>query len=280
MGWSQDEIANKLGVTRNYVGMLENGRDPGDTLVRLFDMIVSECDRGSFRLSDSESGGMAPREIIKRAMQEKDLDYKALAKLTKYNARVLQAVLEGDGQASEGMIDAISIALNLDKEQLMAGSEMPVTRDGIFGTYGATPDIIPPPGQSVRFVPLLSMAQAGTMSEQAFTDGGYQYEGVVAFDIKDRKAFAVRIVGDSMQPKFSEGDCVIVSPAKPPSNGAHVLARLSDSQGGDVMFKLFHSRDGGKRIILSSYNPAYPPLELSRENFLWIYSVVSMVRPL
>jgi len=42
LGENQEEYAKRFGVSRNYVGMIENGRDPGDTFLKLFDIIEKQ----------------------------------------------------------------------------------------------------------------------------------------------------------------------------------------------------------------------------------------------
>jgi SOS-response transcriptional repressor LexA len=46
-GWSQEELANQLGVSRNYVGMMEGGREPGGTLIKLFESLEAEMNLGT-----------------------------------------------------------------------------------------------------------------------------------------------------------------------------------------------------------------------------------------
>lgn len=41
MGISQAELANRLGISRNYVGMLEANREPSEPLRRHFDLLES-----------------------------------------------------------------------------------------------------------------------------------------------------------------------------------------------------------------------------------------------
>jgi phage repressor protein C with HTH and peptisase S24 domain len=137
------------------------------------------------------------------------------------------------------------------------------------GTFGATPEIDMPAGKRARFVPLLSWAQAGAL-EAGFTDEAYDYSGTISVDLNDRKAFGITIRGDSMVPEIQEGDDVIVSPSSAPSNGEMVIARTIH---GDVMCKLYQTREGGTKVVLSSYNPAYPPIELSRDEIAWVYPV-------
>jgi phage repressor protein C with HTH and peptisase S24 domain len=199
-----------------------------------------------------------------------------LARKIGYDLGVYVAVEDGTARASERMIDKICEVIAVDKEELMSGSDAPLIMDesGRTGTFGATPDVQLPPGSYARYVPRLSWAQAGAL-DSGHVDEGYDYEGVISIDIKDRRAFGLRIRGDSMTPEIREGDDAIVCPTWQPRNGDTVIARTVD---GDVMCKIYQTKEGGTKIVLSSYNPAHPPIELSREEIAWIYPVGQVVR--
>ncbi len=128
------------------------------------------------------------------------------------------------------------------------------------------------PKVATRDVPLLSWAQAGfaTSYEEIPADWQDTYPAAV----NDRKAFALQLRGDSMEPKFSDGDIAIVLPDTPPRNGDLVVANVKE-QG--CTFKLMHLVGGDiDKIRLSPYNPVYPALDFSREQFHWIYPVDSV----
>jgi phage repressor protein C with HTH and peptisase S24 domain len=100
---------------------------------------------------------------------------------------------------------------------------------------------------------------------------------VISIDIKDRLAFGVKIKGNSMEPRIAEGDSAIVCPGWSPKSGDTVICRTMD---GDVMCKIYQPKNGGELVILSSYNPAYPAMELKREEIAWIYPVGQLVQNL
>jgi phage repressor protein C with HTH and peptisase S24 domain len=95
--------------------------------------------------------------------------------------------------------------------------------------------------------------------------------------VVDEKAFGVRLRGDSMEPKFSEGDIAILLPGSTPTNGEIVLANLKN-QG--VLCKIMHVQLDKNLVKLSSYNPAYPPTEYHRHEFHWIFPVTSITKEL
>lgn len=266
---TQSELASLLGVSSNYVQMLEGGRevDENSSLAKLFNLL------------EGREGSGGPRGNLKEARIRAGLTQAQLAKKIGYQIGVLQAVEDGTARASEKMIEKIVEVLpELSKDSLMGGSDSPVVLSTEVSTFGKKPDIILPPGMTARYVPLISWAQAGTMT--SYDDEVYEHEGQLAFDVTDPKAFAVKLRGDSMSPQYAEGDTVILYPSVLPQNGDLVIARLKDDLGGDVMFKLFHSQKGGEKITLTSYNPLYPPLEYQRPDFAWIYPAASVVKRL
>lgn len=67
--------------------------------------------------------------------------------------------------------------------------------------------------------------------------------------------FALKIKGDSMEPKLSEGDVVIVQQQSTVENGDITVVLIN---GDDATVKKFYRSDTGIKLI--STNPAYDPL--------------------
>ncbi len=276
MGLSQHAFAERLGVSRNYVSMLENGREPSTALLRLIETLETE-----FVKSGAPAQALpetpTPRAKLRAAREKKGLSIPQLAKLVGYTPSVYREIEEGLSQMGEKMALKIASALGIDVEEITNGSDHPPERGAMRGTFGTVPEVNLGPGlekSRAKFVPLLSMAQCGTMA--AYDDQAYAHEGFLAIDSKDSKAFAVTLAGDSMTPVFAPGDVAVVYPQAKPRNGDLVIAKLSDDEGGDVMFKLYQA--AGDRVTLSSYNPAYQPLQWSRAAFRWIYPVASVTK--
>jgi SOS-response transcriptional repressor LexA len=99
----------------------------------------------------------------------------------------------------------------------------------------------------------------------------------VPSDVPDKRAFGVRLRGDSMEPECSDGDIVILLPSTPASNGNIVVANIKD-QG--AVCKIMHVQLDKQLITLSSYNLAYPPMQYHRDDFHWIFPVATMIRQL
>jgi SOS-response transcriptional repressor LexA len=128
---------------------------------------------------------------------------------------------------------------------------------------------------NLRSLPVLSWAQAGQATE--YGEIPADWDEVVPSDVSDEKSFGVRLRGDSMEPRFSDGDIAILLPSLAPTNGDIVVANLKDE---GVLCKIMHVQLDKNLIILSSYNPAYPPMERHREQFNWMFPVSSIMKQL
>lgn len=127
-------------------------------------------------------------------------------------------------------------------------------------------------------IPLLTMNEACALGEAE--DAPRLTREHVTFTVSDDHAFAVRVHGDAMQPQHVDGELAIVYPSEPAHTGDRVLARLHDGNGGTVLFRIFNIMDQGRSIVLSSPNPAYPPLQYRRQDFAWIHPVAATLRQL
>jgi SOS-response transcriptional repressor LexA len=140
---------------------------------------------------------------------------------------------------------------------------------------GRPSKIVLPPSRSLRNLPILSWAQAGQATD--FEQIPSDWDDTVPSDVADQLAFGVRLRGDSMEPRLSDGDVAILLPSTPATNGDIVVANIKD-QG--ALCKIMHVQLDKNIITLSSYNPAYPPMEYHRDDFHWIFSVATLVKQL
>lgn len=131
------------------------------------------------------------------------------------------------------------------------------------------------PSYGLRNLQVLSWAQAGAATD--FDEIPRDWNEVVPSDVSDERAFGVRLRGDSMEPRFSDGDIAILLPSIAPTNGETVVANLKEE---GILCKIMHVQLDKNLITLSSYNPAYPPLERHRDQFHWIFPVSAVIKQL
>lgn len=123
--------------------------------------------------------------------------------------------------------------------------------------------------RNVRPVWVVGRTQGG-MPERIWGDGDYPVgatEKYAEVSTADQHAFACRIVGDSMVPRYMPGEFALVEPSVAPELEDDVLVRL---QTGETMLKRLLSRRGGVR--LGSYN-SQEVLTFDEDEITWMYYV-------
>lgn len=83
-------------------------------------------------------------------------------------------------------------------------------------------------------------------------------EGVVQHSTSDPMAYALRVRGDSMHPRYRAGEFVIVEPSIDPQQGDDVVVLCKD--GRKLLKELGWKRDG--EVNLRSINNGYEPITL------------------
>lgn len=110
-------------------------------------------------------------------------------------------------------------------------------------------------------VPVINRVSAGYPKD--FTDLSYPKGSADTYlscpDVSDPDAFAARVHGDSMTPKYRQGDIVIFSPRAAVKNGDDAFVRFND---GQTTFKrvFFEEDESGRSVIrLQPRNEQYRP---------------------
>lgn len=124
-----------------------------------------------------------------------------------------------------------------------------------------------------RLVPIINKVAAGYPAE--FNDLDYPVgiadDYVRCPDLHDPNAFAVRVVGDSMEPKFSEGDIVVFSPAVEVHNGDDCFVRFTLPHETTFKRVFFESDD---QIRLQPRNEKYSPTLIDGKRIDGVYRAV------
>ena len=265
------EVARRAGCAKSYLSAIENGVKgaPGEELSGRLERVLSfregelvemsmwartpasvRADVEAMRARDADRDE-AGREIA--ALLRGDLDeiHKSgkLAELIEvYEGR------EGSGERGERIADGTPV---LRGESGMERVGLPVE------------------------IPLINKVTAGYPG--SFTDLGYPArvadEYIRAPDVHDPDAFAARVVGDSMEPVYREGDIVVFSPSKVVESGMDCFVRLEPDQ--ETTFKRVYfeeGEDGSEVIRIQPMNSAYGPMIVRRETVAGLYAGVSVTR--
>lgn len=111
-------------------------------------------------------------------------------------------------------------------------------------------------------VPLISWTTAGIWNDvqDPFPPGGAE-EWIETTATVSPAAFALRVVGDSMEPKIPDGSIVIIDPQAPYGHGKIVLAKRTTDQQATLK-QLWYD---GATPSLKPLNPRYAILEMPQD---------------
>jgi SOS-response transcriptional repressor LexA len=245
MGLTLDEVAAATNFSKPYLSTVETCKvknPPSDRLISRLEETL-KFERGSLRhLAHMER---MPADIRR--------DYEAIDAENRRYKQILQNIIQHKVEAS-GV-------------------------DDLLAQYDLDVDIKSTQGRSGLWVPVINKVAAGYPAE--FDDLGYPVgfadDYVRCPDIHDPNAFAVRVVGDSMTPKFKEGDIVVFSPIADVQNGDDCFVRFSMPH--ETTFKrVFFEAEG--QIRLQPLNTAYAPLIVDGQRVNGMYRAAIHYQPL
>jgi transcriptional regulator with XRE-family HTH domain len=270
LGLTLQELAEQVGCARSYLSQVENDKrpnPPGEALLMRLEGALG-LERGE--LVEAARWAQTPASVRREArrLAGRERDAQRLAALLRedgvdeaYRSGELRRLVErlapdegegrGDGDAGPGE-DRGDVS---DRGNL-ARAKLPVE------------------------VPLINRVAAGYPCE--FTDLGYPArvadEYVQCPDLGDPDAFAARVVGDSMEPVYREGDVVVFSPARGVVSGSDCFVRL-EHDAHTTFLRVYFEGDGERELIrLQPLNSDYPPRVLGREEVAGLYRAVSVTR--
>lgn len=143
--------------------------------------------------------------------------------------------------------------------------ELPLNKIGDFASVlHTTPDYLlgidyePPKPQGLK-IPVLGTVAAGIPISAV--EDILDYEEVPQSWESQGEFFALKIKGDSMEPRMESGDVVIVKQQPDANSGDTVIVLVN---GDDATCKRLQKTDNG--IMLVSTNPKYPPMFYSTED--------------
>jgi phage repressor protein C with HTH and peptisase S24 domain len=120
-------------------------------------------------------------------------------------------------------------------------------------------------------IPIRSAARGGGDQEMFLADGPIGYTARPANLGGVRGAYAIYMVGDSMEPRYAQGWLLHVNPFKPPTRGRDVVVYKT---GQAVLIKQFVRWDGDA-LVLHQLNPP-GDLRIPRDGVLECHLVVGV----
>lgn len=129
---------------------------------------------------------------------------------------------------------------------------------------------------AVHQIPVIGFAVANPIEDGYYEDASYppgHGDGYVAWPTRDPNAYALRVRGDSMQPRIRPGEVIVVEPNATVTPGADVVVRCKD--GRKMVKQLLFER--GHEVTLGSINMAHRQVTIPREDIESIHYVSAIV---
>jgi phage repressor protein C with HTH and peptisase S24 domain len=130
----------------------------------------------------------------------------------------------------------------------------------------------------LRDVPVIGFAIANPIEDGYFDDMGFPPgagEGYIPWRTTDPNAYALRVRGDSMQPRIRPGELVVVEPSKAVMPGNDVVVRTRD--GRKMVKQLLYQRGGA--VTLGSINQSHKQLTISVEEIESMHFIAATLPP-
>lgn len=127
-----------------------------------------------------------------------------------------------------------------------------------------------------RLVPVVGHVKGGDdgyLEEMQFPVG--QGEGFVPYWTKDKAAYALRVRGDSMHPRYRTREFIVVTPSIEAQQGNDVVVKLKD--GRKLLKQLNWIRDGEVQLV--SINDGYAPMTIQCSDIESVQRVAGGVPP-
>jgi phage repressor protein C with HTH and peptisase S24 domain len=128
------------------------------------------------------------------------------------------------------------------------------------------------PKKGVPVVGEVKGGSDGYIDELQYPEG--HGDGFVDYPTTDANAYALRVRGDSMHPRYRAGEYIVIEPSIEPQTGDDVVVSTTD--GRKLLKELNWQRDG--EIQLLSVNNHYGPLTLQSCDVMSIHLVAGRAR--
>jgi repressor LexA len=259
LGMTQDVLAAKVGISKPYLSNIETGRAKNPPADRILSALESALgfERGQLvKLAHWERASVDVREEHELLEQE----------VTKLR-RVLRNLMSGR-RNENGSIDLDALADQIKQAQ----ADPAISPDSVAGPDGID---MPQPDnlrsiRGAKAIPIINNVAAGYPHH--FTDLDYPPSVADEYlrcpDLHDPQAFGARVVGDSMEPMYHQGDIVVFSPNTPARSGDDCFVRFEADCS--TTFKRCY-QDNETSVRLQPLNNLYPANVYDRQQItgLW-----------
>ena len=208
-----------------------------------------------------------------------DLTLEQLARAAGTTAAQISKLEKGERRLTVDWITRLAPLLGIEMADLLVAPSQPsptttVPANLVLPGGDAAFAGIPMAGDPRDFIPVRSAGRGGNEQEMFLQDGPIDYVRRPPSLAQVRDAYAIYVVGDSMQPRFRPGQILHVNPFKPAQPGAGVVVTKIN---GAVLIKEFVRQDS-KTLHVRQYNPA-EALDYLTAEIAAVHTVVGLQEP-
>jgi len=259
LGLTQDKVAELAGISKPYLSNIETGRaknPPTDGVLENLERALQLEPMQLMHLADfARTPSFVLNEFETRG-----------AELTKLRKVVREFITRGEA-VGEGDIDLDGLADSMNLSGDIEGlGDIRDLQDLQQTSYGGV-------------IPIINKTAAGYPT--VFTDldypPGIADEYLRVPNLNDPQAFATYVSGDSMEPRYNDGDIVVFAPNTSPESGDDCFVRFIEDRG--TTFKRFY-QDDNDTIRLQPINNAYPAQSYPKDDITGLWPAVYRVEKL
>lgn len=246
LGLTQEQVATVVGISKPYLSNIETGKaknPPSDGVLRVLERALH------FGPGELRRLGHLARTPIEVREEHELLE----AEVQKLRSVLKELLAKGPHNTLGGVdLDALAGKINGSSniKSLSAGVVVPVINKVTAGYPNHFTDLDYPPSVADEYVRCP--------------------------DMHDPQAFAARVVGDSMEPAYHEGDIVVFSPNSSARNGDDCFVRFDDD---GTTFKRFY-QDSEQTIRLQPLNSKYPAQTYPHQKITGLWPAVLRIERL
>ena len=185
---------------------------------------------------------------IKQIRKERGLTLAQVAQYAGTTAQQIGMLERGDRRLSDVWMERLSFALKVEPYQLIT------TTTALANTSA---------------IPVLGLCQAGNWSDVINDESTTE---TLNIDVQNQpNLFAVKVNGDSMEPRFFEGEYLVIDPKEPLENGRYIIAEMH----GECTVKKYVI-DAGQHYLMPE-NKRYQPIPINNNNMHYVGTVIERV---
>lgn len=213
---------------------------------------------------------------IKAVRTERKLSLEAIAARVGVRYQTIQDLENGASRGTKHLLK-IASALGVRAQWLETGHgpKEDAQPDSAHFKGALTPSRTLPSSETHEMLEVRGMAEGGPDGWNLWNGDVIQYIARPANLIGVNGAYAVYILGTSMEPRYNQGELAHIHPSKPVTPGCFVLVQKKPKTAGEPPYAVIKRlvRRSGSKIVLASLSPARE-FEIKADEVLSMHRVV------